>query len=60
MFNTTISFAVPRLRCVCAENWNALRAVGESANRRLCDAVELLAAARQKAEAAQEALDALT
>ena len=25
-------------RRVCAENWNALRAVGESANRRLCDA----------------------
>jgi hypothetical protein len=23
---------------VCAKNWNALRAVGESANRRLCDA----------------------
>ena len=25
-------------RRVCAENWHALRAVGESANRRLCDA----------------------
>jgi hypothetical protein len=25
-------------RRVCAENWNALRAVGELANRRLCDA----------------------
>jgi hypothetical protein len=25
-------------RRVCAHNWNALRAVGESANRRLCDA----------------------
>lgn len=25
-------------RRVCAENWNALRAVGDSANRRLCDA----------------------
>src|SRR6476659_3935001 len=25
-------------RRVCAINWNALRAVGESANRRLCDA----------------------
>ncbi len=25
-------------RRVCAMNWNALRAVGESANRRLCDA----------------------
>jgi hypothetical protein len=25
-------------RRVCAQNWNALRAVGESANRRLCDA----------------------
>jgi hypothetical protein len=25
-------------RRVCAKNWNALRAVGESANRRLCDA----------------------
>jgi hypothetical protein len=25
-------------RRVCATNWNALRAVGESANRRLCDA----------------------
>ena len=25
-------------RRVCAENWKALRAVGESANRRLCDA----------------------
>lgn len=25
-------------RRVCVENWNALRAVGESANRRLCDA----------------------
>jgi hypothetical protein len=25
-------------RRVCASNWNALRAVGESANRRLCDA----------------------
>ncbi len=25
-------------RRVCARNWNALRAVGESANRRLCDA----------------------
>jgi hypothetical protein len=25
-------------RRVCAENWYALRAVGESANRRLCDA----------------------
>ncbi len=25
-------------RRVCAENWEALRAVGESANRRLCDA----------------------
>jgi len=25
-------------RCVGTENWNALRAVGESANRRLCDA----------------------
>jgi hypothetical protein len=25
-------------RRVCAENWNALRAVGEEANRRLCDA----------------------
>jgi hypothetical protein len=24
-------------RRVCAENWNALRVVGESANRRLCD-----------------------
>ena len=27
-----------RSRRVCAENWYALRAVGESANRRLCDA----------------------
>jgi hypothetical protein len=26
------------LRRVCAQNWYALRAVGESANRRLCDA----------------------
>jgi hypothetical protein len=25
-------------RRVCGQNWNALRAVGESANRRLCDA----------------------
>src|SRR5439155_3345910 len=25
-------------RRVCAQNWTALRAVGESANRRLCDA----------------------
>jgi DNA-binding transcriptional ArsR family regulator len=25
-------------RIVCAKNWHALRAVGESANRRLCDA----------------------
>lgn len=25
-------------RRVCAKNWNALRAVGDSANRRLCDA----------------------
>ena len=25
-------------RRVCTQNWNALRAVGESANRRLCDA----------------------
>jgi hypothetical protein len=25
-------------RPVCTQNWNALRAVGESANRRLCDA----------------------
>ncbi|HEY5703967.1 MAG TPA: hypothetical protein VIT91_14685 [Chthoniobacterales bacterium] len=25
-------------RRVCAKNWNALRAVGQSANRRLCDA----------------------
>lgn len=25
-------------RRVCAKNWNALRAVGEAANRRLCDA----------------------
>src|SRR5207237_5471006 len=25
-------------RRVCAMNWNALRAVGDSANRRLCDA----------------------
>ena len=25
-------------RSVCADNWNALRAVGHSANRRLCDA----------------------
>src|SRR5213592_2911109 len=25
-------------RRVCAQNWNALRAAGESANRRLCDA----------------------
>ena len=25
-------------RRVCAQNWNALRAVGDSANRRLCDA----------------------
>jgi hypothetical protein len=25
-------------RRVCAKNWNALRTVGESANRRLCDA----------------------
>jgi hypothetical protein len=25
-------------RRVCAKNWNALRAIGESANRRLCDA----------------------
>jgi hypothetical protein len=25
-------------RQVCAENWNALRAVGESTNRRLCEA----------------------
>ena len=25
-------------RRVCAENWRALRAIGESANRRLCDA----------------------
>jgi len=25
-------------RRICAENWRALRAVGESANRRLCDA----------------------
>jgi hypothetical protein len=25
-------------RRVCAKNWNALRAVGESVNRRLCDA----------------------
>jgi len=25
-------------RRVCAQNWNALRAVGEAANRRLCDA----------------------
>jgi len=32
----THDFAIGRR--VCAENWNALRAVGESANRRLCDA----------------------
>lgn len=25
-------------RRVCADNWHALRAVGESANQRLCDA----------------------
>jgi hypothetical protein len=25
-------------RRVCSENWNALRQVGEAANRRLCDA----------------------
>jgi hypothetical protein len=25
-------------RRVCAKNWNALRAVGETVNRRLCDA----------------------
>src|SRR5512140_1508565 len=25
-------------RRVCAQNWNALRAVGQSANRSLCDA----------------------
>ncbi|MGH9763661.1 MAG: hypothetical protein ACREDR_37290, partial [Blastocatellia bacterium] len=32
----TRDFAIGRR--VCAANWNALRAVGESANRRLCDA----------------------
>ncbi|MDP8928330.1 MAG: hypothetical protein M3O70_07070 [Actinomycetota bacterium] len=25
-------------RRVCADNWHALRAVGDNANRRLCDA----------------------
>jgi len=38
-------------RRVCAENWHALRAVGESANRRLCDA---------EAAAAQPAPDVAT
>src|SRR5262252_3595763 len=38
-------------RRVCAKNWNALRAVGESANRRLCDA---------EAAAAQPAPDVAT
>ncbi|MGH8990661.1 MAG: hypothetical protein ACRDZ7_03945 [Acidimicrobiia bacterium] len=38
-------------RRVCAENWQALRAVGESANRRLCDA---------EAAAAQPAPDVAT
>jgi hypothetical protein len=32
----TRDFGIGRL--VCAKNWNALRAVGDSANRRLCDA----------------------
>jgi hypothetical protein len=32
----TRDFGIGRL--VCAKNWHALRAVGESANRRLCDA----------------------
>jgi hypothetical protein len=32
----TKDFGIGRL--VCAKNWNALRAVGESANRRLCEA----------------------
>ena len=36
---------------MCAKNWNALRAVGESANRRLCDA---------EAAAAQPAPDVAT
>jgi hypothetical protein len=43
------SFGVGRR--VCAENWHALRAVGESANRRLCDA---------EAAAAQPAPDVAT
>jgi hypothetical protein len=38
-------------RCVCALNWNALRAVGDSANRRLCDV---------EAQTAQPAPDVVT
>jgi len=36
VFSDTRDFGIGRR--VCAKNWNALRAVGESVNRRLCDA----------------------